>query len=291
MATDLALLRAWLASIDGDDFIALPPPTSRNGPTDAAEVHEQAFEFIDARGLSKDTPYIGGHTQSEAFNSRGKMVGVLELQHSGHLEAIQQRLATIPDHFEVSGGTSAKETFAIGLRFVAEAIDLNDEKAVSRVVDTLSRGGWWANLHLGDAWDMPNPRLHGVTLTPDRMEWLHTALAHGGYSGSLHERIAELIDSADALTEAELDTLLAEALTAPGDCGRSAHTLVNALYLRGRVDDAVKLALAVAPGPGEEYRPHDCELLIFAPDPRTLARAREVGALPEAEVIAAALGG
>ncbi|NHB84661.1 hypothetical protein G7085_08670 [Tessaracoccus sp. HDW20] len=84
-----------------------PAPTTRNGPTDAAEVHERAFELIDARGLSRDTPYIGGHIQSEAFNSRGAMVGVLELQHSGHLAAIRQRLTTIPDHFEVSGAPPA----------------------------------------------------------------------------------------------------------------------------------------------------------------------------------------
>ncbi|NHB84662.1 hypothetical protein G7085_08675 [Tessaracoccus sp. HDW20] len=149
-------------------------------------------------------------------------------------------------------------------------------------MEAMNRGGFWPD---GD------PRLHGVALTPERLAWLHSVLAHGGHDLFLRERIIQLLDSHRALTDGELDVILADALAEPDHWYYSAPALTNALFERGRRDDAVALALAVAPSAGEEFRPHDCGLLTFAPDMRTLERACELGALPEAEAIAAALGG
>lgn len=263
------MLKRWLKSLNDDTFIALAPPTKSGGPYDAAHVHEVALETIQARGLPLETPYIGWHSQTEAFNSKGRLVDVQAVYHGGDRDVIRMRLATIPETFEVSGGESDDEAFMIARRFVPDAIDLDDAKAVAQALATMHHGSW-----LGD-----HPRMHlSRQLSVSQLRWLHERLADPATELENRIRVFELLHASEDLTDDELDTLAAAphavfAESADDELDGHALLLVNALFERGRTSEAEAIALRMA-GPRDVLYASPLRLV---PTPATLAAAERLG--------------
>lgn len=277
MPSDIVILRKWCRQMSGPGCLVLDPPTTKDGPSDAAEVHSNAFELLDAQGLAPETAYFGGHTQSEAFNSKGRMVGVLELQHGGDLAAIRAILDQLPEEFEYAGGGSEDETFAIALRFVADAIDLASPRAVETALEGMGRGLSRSVLH-------PRPTL-SAPLTQARIEWLRRVLTAPEVTDDARESAFELLDAQHGVTDEGLDDIANRALADPSGYRGAADGVVNLLWERGRIDDATELALAVTPQPGQRIQWYEGESLVLAPGEATLARARELGLLvPQARI-------
>lgn len=269
MPSDLAILKAWLKRLNRDAFVALPPATRDGGPFDAADVHVAAAEAIHARGLPADTAYVGWHSQSEAFNRSGRMVGVQYIYHGGDLDRVRAELATVPERFTIDGGEDEETAFRLGLRFDPDEVGTSDRVGVSAALSAMGATGYW--LEYDPRLQLPAP------LDGPRLAWLHEVAVQRDLPDDLRSEAWRLLDSQDAVTDSELDTAVAELLIEPdGAWAGSSSSAVFALWQRGRHEQAQALAVAV----GRAFATDDWfdgELLALAPGQETLAAARTLG--------------
>lgn len=266
-----AIIKAWLKSLNDDQFIALAPPTASKGPEDAMDVHMVAAEERDARKLPDDTPYVGWHSQTTAWTG-GDLTGIQAIYHGGDREIIRRRLETVPEPFEISGGLDDDMAFLLAVRFDASQFDLGDPDAVEAGLDKL-RGGAG---RLGDfsRIDLESP------LTAGQVEWLHQVLADEKVDPYQREYAMELLISTDAITDAEVEQMRAQGMAAEPQ-NVAYNPLIDLLRRRGRIDEASALAIVI----GEP------ESLLLAPSPQTLAHAGEQKQYAAQAQIAAALDG
>ena len=201
MSSDRVRLRAWLKALNDERFVALPPATRENGPFDAADVRVAAAEVIAARGLAVETPFIGWHSQSDAFDRAGRLVGAQYIYHGGDLAEVRRRLATVPPEFEIDGGTNAEEAFLLRARFDANMFDPDEAVAVEAGL---------AGLEVGSHWIEGQSRARLLRL-PDQaaLAWLHRVLA-GSTEDQLRARAWILLDAAEDLTADELGLEVAQ---------------------------------------------------------------------------------
>lgn len=285
--SDLTVIRGWLRGLNDDSFLALPPATSRGGPYDAADVHTTATEVLAERGLPADTAYIGWHSQTEAWDRRGRLVDLQMVYFGGDRALVRERLLTVPGPFEIGGGATDEEAFHIGRRFDASSIDRRDPDQVEAALEPLHHGHW-RDGELQFRLDRQ--------LSSSAIQWLHELVLDPAVGIGHRSTAFELLAASGAVTDEELASVHTEvaAAYAAADEGHppwyaAATALIPLLVQSGRLEEASRLAAdAVAAGPTG----WEAELFaLAAPSPETQRVAEEFGLTLAQARIAAALAG
>ncbi|WP_256838006.1 hypothetical protein [Ornithinimicrobium faecis] len=285
--SDLSAIRAWLKSLDGEDFVALAPASTRGGPYDADDVHVTATEVLRDRGLPADTPYIGWHAQTQAWDRKGRLIDLQMVYFGGDRARVRERLETIPDPFEIGGGSTDEEAFHIGPRFDAAAIDRARPEQLAAALEPLHHGHW----RDGDLRFRLDRQVGASAL-----EWLHSVVVDPAIEAEHRSTAFELLAASEAVTPQELVAVHAEVASAYAQPGEghppwyaAATSLIPLLLEHGRAREAGLLAARAA-----ARRPEGWEAELFAlaaPSPETLAVAGELGLhLAEARIRAALAG-
>ncbi|HIV58208.1 MAG TPA: hypothetical protein H9902_09655 [Candidatus Stackebrandtia faecavium] len=156
------------------------------------EVHDQARRDRSARGLPDSFPYLGWHTQSDAFDRSGTLVRPQRVYFGGDREAAATALRELePRGYVIGGGHSDTESFWI----------YRDAKPTHVDVDMIPQ------------WRIRMEALHNDARLPLRQgerEQLHDVISSPAM-WSLLPQAVQALRVREALTEADLDLVLTPA--------------------------------------------------------------------------------
>ncbi|MEI2714575.1 MAG: hypothetical protein V9G04_15085 [Nocardioides sp.] len=262
--SDLTVITRWLDSLNDDSFVAVTGPTSERYTQD--EAHQDAHELIAARGLAPTTAYVVWHHQAHqrAFDRRRNLTGPLLLYFGGDRELVTAKLGGVPEGFELSGGRTDTEAFALHRKLDLRAVDAHDAGQVAEVFDRFASGH---TRTLSGIRSLDEPPSDSV------IAWVRTLLADTSVPPESRGDALEFLEAARAVNDTDLEVAYAardEILRTTDGWHIAVLALIRSAWLRSWTPAAALVReLATDPELGERA-------LIAWPDATSLAQAREL---------------
>lgn len=249
--SDLQQITQWWASLVAPDFVPLPPPT-RSRFTQG-HLHEDASEVSGGRA------YAGWHWQSHerSFDTQGTLIAPLWVHWGGSRQVVAERLAAVPEGWQLSGGESDEQAFSLDRVAALGADGAPDPGDATAVRQLLQR--------LAEPLDRSTPLFTYPTPTAAEVRWLHRALALRSDLDSAAPIVAALA-SRDLLAPSATEHWLPRWLALPELADWSAQEAMTGHLLR-RDHPAVDMVL-------DRLGPAALEVLGEAAGVRHLPRLR-----------------